>query len=143
MAADWTAIKLAYIHGTDTMRELAKKNEINSSGLMKRAAKEEWEAERQQESAKVSKAVSVTMLETKADLLAKFNDSDLKIANNLKAMISRNIQASEGNMEPNHIRTLASAASEAQRIGRLALGAETENTVVTTKELPSSVDEFV
>ena len=44
---------------------------------------------------------------------------------------------------PADLRALASAVDTAQKIGRLALGASTENATVSTRELPASVDEFV
>lgn len=41
------------------------------------------------------------------------------------------------------VKALAGAFDVAQKISRLAIGAETENSLVSTRELPASVDEFV
>jgi hypothetical protein len=41
------------------------------------------------------------------------------------------------------LKALSGTFDVAQKISRLALGASTENSTVTTKELPASVDEFV
>ena len=125
MATDWTALRVEYVHGSATMRELADKHGIKSAGLMRRAAKEGWDAERKQESAKVSKAAGTLLADTRVDELAKFNADDLKMARAIRAK--------------------AAAVDTAQKVGRLALGAETAHTIsdVTTRELPASVDDFV
>ena len=70
MATDWTALKLEYTHGSMAMRELADKHGINSAGVMRRAAKEGWDAERKQESAKVSKAANEVLGEDRVARLA-------------------------------------------------------------------------
>jgi hypothetical protein len=143
MAADWTTIKVEYVNSSISLRDLAAKHGIKAPGLMKRCATEGWEAERKQTASKVSKQATESLIESKAVQLAKFNEDDLKMAKNLRAMVNKQIQNSKGDMEPAQIRALAGAASEAQRIGRLALGAETESSVVMTKELPSSIEDFV
>ncbi len=141
MATDWTAVKLAYVHGTDTMRELAEKKGINAAGLMRRAAKEGWEAERKQESAKVSKTASEALGDERADRLAKFNEQDVKIAEALKAKAARILQSAGD--DDRVLANLTRIFDGAQKIGRLALGAETEMSVVKTQELPASVDDFI
>jgi hypothetical protein len=141
MATDWTAVKLAYVHGTDTMRELAEKKGINAAGLMRRAAKEGWEAERKQESAKVSTTANAVLGDERAQRLAKFNDQDAKIAEALKAKAARILNG--GDVDDKVLANLTRIFDGAQKIGLLALGAATENHSVTTKELPSSVDDFV
>lgn len=128
MATDWTALKLEYVHGTDTMRSLADKHKIKAAGVMARAVKEGWDVARKQEQAKASTIANASLGDLRAIQLAEFNEADLKMAKNLRAMVTKQIQKSQGDLEPAQIRALAGAASEAQRIGRLALGAETENT---------------
>ena len=140
MAADWAAIRLEYVHGTETMRELAGKHNINAAGLMKRAAKEQWEAERQQKSAEVSKAVSGALVEARIDELSQYNAEDLAVAKMIRARAKAMI--ADG-MSPNDLRALGGAFDTASKVARLALGASTENSTVTTKELPASVDDFV
>lgn len=140
MATDWTAIKLEYVNGHMSQRELADKHGINAAGLMKRASKEQWEAERQQKSAEVSKVAQDQLFEDRAAQLMKFNEDDLKMARaiRLQAVTMLKVVGS-----PSELRAIASAADIAQRIGRLALGAETENKIVTSLLLPASVDEFI
>lgn len=140
MSADWTAIRLEYINGSMSQRELADKHGINPAGLMKRASKEGWEAERQQKSAEVSRASQEQITEDRVNVLIKFNEDDLRMARAIRAKAASMIK----NLEtPSELRAVAGAADLAQRIGRLALGAETENSIVTSRELPASVDEFI
>ena len=140
MATDWTAIKLEYVNGHMSQRELADKHGINPAGLMKRASKEQWEAERQQKSAEVSKVAQEQLFEDRTLQLSKFNEDDLKMARAIRAKAASMMKDIES---PSELRAIASAADVAQRIGRLALGAETENKIVTSLLLPASVDEFV
>lgn len=140
MATDWTKLRLDYIHGNMTLRELAEKNNIKAAGVMRRAANEGWDSDRKQESAKVSKVANEALSDTRANELSKFNEDDLKVARAIRgkaaAMLNTALSAQE-------LSALARSFDIAQKIGRLALGAATENSVVTNKELPVSVDEFV
>lgn len=137
---DWAKLKLEYVHGTMTLRELADTHGINAAGVMKRSQRDDWDIERQQVSASVSKAANEALGETRAIELAKFNDDDLKVARGIRAKAAAMMAKVES---PAELRALAGAFDTAQKIGRLALGAATENSVVTTKELPASIDEFV
>lgn len=142
MATDWTAIRTEYINGAE-YPDLAHKYKVKEATLRQRASRHKWSQERQKASQLVTAKATEALIETKAEQLAKFNADDLKVARNLRALVNRQIQKSNGEMDASTIRALAGAASEAQRIGRLALGAETESSVVMTKELPSSVDDFL
>lgn len=140
MSADWGAIRTEYVHGTDTMRDLADKHGIKAAGLMRRAAKEGWDAERKQKSAEVSKAASANLTGSRVDELTKFSADDLKMARAIRAKAAQMLQSAN---TPADLRALAGAVDTAQKVGRLALGASTENSTVMTKELPASVDDFV
>jgi hypothetical protein len=128
MAADWTTIRTEYIHGSLTMRELADKHGIKAAGLMRRAANEGWEAQRKQESAKVSKAAGDVLAVTRTDELSKFNADDLRMARAIRAKAA---QMLPGAGSPADLAALARAVDTAQKVGRLALGASTENADVT------------
>lgn len=128
MAANWTAIRTAYIHGTDTMRELASKHGIKAAGLMRRAANEGWDAERKRQSAEISKAASATLTDSRTSELARFNADDLRMA---RAIRSKAAQMMAATTTPADLRALAGAVDTAQRVGRLALGASTENSSLT------------
>lgn len=122
---NWPAIRLEYVHGTETMRALAKKHGINAAGLMKRAEREGWDAERQQLSATVSKTASDALVESRIDELTKFNEADLRIAKALREKAEAMMLTAEA---PSDLRALAGAIDVAQKVGRLALGATTGNT---------------
>lgn len=139
MATDWAALKLEYTHGTVTMRELADKHGIKSAGVMRRAAKEGWEAERKQESAKVSKAANEVLGEDRAARLAKFNDQDAKIAEALKAKAAKFLNSDS--IDPQDLGALSRVFDTAQKMGLLALGAATANTTVSTRTLDPLKDE--
>lgn len=142
MATNWTALKLEYTHGNVTLRELAEKHGIKAAGVMRRAANEGWEAERKQESAKVSKAANEVLGEDRVARLAKFNDHDAKIAEALKAKAARLLNAES--IDPQALSALSRVFDTAQKMGLLALGAATANTTVSTRTLePVPDDEFL
>ena len=141
MATDWAALKLEYVHGTATLRDLADKHKIKAAGVMRRAANEGWDAARKQESAKVSTTANASLGDERAQRLARFNDQDAKIAEALKAKAARILNA--GEVDDRVLANLTRIFDGAQKIGLLALGAATEHHNVTTKQLPTSIDEFI
>lgn len=117
--ANWPALRVEYINGTMSQRELAAAHGINASGLMARAAKEKWEDERKQKQAAISSAAQEKLTEERTDQLAKFNEDDLKVA---RAIRGKAAQMMGGVGSPQDLRALASAMEIAQKIGRTALG---------------------
>jgi hypothetical protein len=107
------------------MRALADKHGIKAAGLMRRAAKEEWEAQRKQKSAEISKAASVRITDSNVDALVTFNEADLKIARAIREKAETMMAEVT---TPSDLRALAAAVDTAQKVGRLALGATTGNT---------------
>ncbi len=143
---DWTALRLEYVNSTITLRALADKHGIKAAGVMRRAANEGWDAERKQRSAEVSEYSQTALTDERASELAQFNRTDLQLAKAIRVMVARRIERvsqSRAQMKSAELATLARAVETAQKIGRLALGAATENTVTQTKMLPASVDEFL
>lgn len=140
MKPDWAALRVEYISSTITLRELARKHGIKAAGVMARAAKEKWEDQRKQESARVSKAAADAIMNDRVTMLAKFNEDDLRMARAIRAKAAQMMMYAE---RPSDLRAIASAADIAQKIGRLALGVETEVASVTTHDYPTSIEEFV
>mgnify|MGYP000175518304 CR=1 FL=1 len=132
MATDWTALRVEYVHSSITLRDLADKHGIKAAGVMRRAANEGWEAERKHESAKVITASASVISETRIDELVKFNQDDIKVARAIRSKAAQMLQEAD---TPAALRSLASAFDTAQKIGRLALGASTENSNVSTRAL--------
>ena len=129
MATDWAALKLQYVHGAETLREIADKHNIKAAGVMRRAAKEGWDAARKQESAKVSTVAHAALGDERATRLAKFNEQDAKIAEALKAKAARMLNALGD--DDKALANLVRVFDGAQKIGLLALGAATANTELT------------
>lgn len=121
MATDWVKLKLEYVHGTDALRDLADKYNIKAAGVMRRAANEGWDSARKQESAKVSNASNAILGDTRVTELAKFNDDDLKVARGLRQKAASMLSGMDN---PQDLRALAGVFDAAQKIGRLALGAD-------------------
>lgn len=133
MTTDWVALKLEYVHGTETLRDIADRHGIKSAGVMRRAANEGWDAARKQESAKVSKMASISIGEDRAARLVKFNEQDAKIAEELKSKAAKLLGGVDVNSA--ELNSLARVFDTAQKMGLLALGAATANTEVTTRTL--------
>lgn len=117
-STDWAAVKLAYINSTKTLREVAAEFEIGAPGVMRRAAREKWDAERKRLSGEVSKAAQKKLTIDRAAELARINDEDLKIATTLKAKAYRMAKDVDN---PADLRTLTSVFESAQRISHAAL----------------------
>lgn len=140
MATDWQAIKLEYVNSPLSLKEIAEKHDLKDATVRQRAHREDWEAERHALSQSVTQAAQEQLTDDRANQLAKFNEDDLRMARAIRAKAASMIKELDN---PSALRAVAGAADLAQRIGRLALGAETENRIVTSRELPVSVDEFV
>jgi len=141
MATDWNLLRVEYVTSSITMRELADKHGIKAAGIMRRAANEKWEAERKQESAKVITAsLESSVIDRSAELEA-FNAEDLAMAKAIRAKASAMM---EETTTPQDLKALSGAIDTAQKVGRLALGANTESSIITTRSLdPISDDEFL
>lgn len=117
--------------GSLSQREFAAEKGINPSTLMAQAAKGKWEDERKRKQAETS-SKAVAKHEAKVvDELAKFNEDDLKIAKALRAKAAALLQTTSS---PVALRSLASTFDVAQKMGRLALGATTENAGVSSPQ---------
>lgn len=137
--ADWIAIQTDFISGME-YSELSEKYNVKEATIRQRAKRGNWSQKRHSVSQTVTDRAISTMIEVKADLLAKLNEADLKSAQALRDKANELMQSVT---TPNELKALSGTFDIAQKIGRLALGASTENSTVTSKELPASVDEFV
>lgn len=128
---DWNALRVEFVHGSMSMRELAASHGIRPSTLMNQATRHGWEAERVRQRAEASEQAAARLAAQKVDELTKFNEGDLALAKALKVMVGRTIEQwskSKLQASPNDMAALARTADTAQKIGRLALGATTGNT---------------
>lgn len=68
---DWNEIRSAYRRGEGSLRELAKRFGVSASSVMKRAARDKWDAERQQTESKAQQKAAEKDVETLAAMLGK------------------------------------------------------------------------
>lgn len=139
MAADWPAIKNEYMTGAE-YSALSEKYHVKEGTIRQYASRNGWRKERDAVTESVTEAALEKMIESRAGILAQFNEDDIKVARALRAKAALMLNKAES---PGDMRSLAGVFETTQRIGRLALGAETQSAMVTTKALPASVDEFV
>ena len=131
---DWEAIRTEYISSSISIRELAEKYDCSADALEKRAYRDHWSEQRRKMSAEVLAKADAELAERRAADLIKFNEEDLNVAKALRAQIAKHInEAIKSNLplSTHDIRRLASAAADAQKIGRLALGVSTANNELT------------
>lgn len=123
-------IRLEYIMGDMTLKELAAKHGAAFSTLMKRSAREGWEVDRKIQADRVVAEAQQSAIAKRSQALVEFNEADLGLARALRSMVARKIteaRQNQGDLSPKDLRALAATAGEAQRIGRLALGVSTDN----------------
>lgn len=128
--SDWDAIRTEYISSTISMRELAEKYNCSADAIEKRAYTQAWTEQRRKLAAEVLAKADAEITERRAKELIAFNEQDLQVAKAIRSQIARHITESMQNkvlLSAKELRTLASAASDAQKIGRLALGVSTSN----------------
>lgn len=141
MATDWAALRVEYVNGSMQYKELAEKHKLKEGTVRQRANREDWAHERNALSRAVTQAANAVLGDERTQRLAKFNDQDAKIAEALKAKAVRLLNGAD--VDDRVLANLTRIFDGAQKIGLLALGAATENHNVTTKQLPTSIDEFI
>lgn len=127
MIIDWNIVRLAYVNSNKSLREVAEDFGIKSAGIMRRAAREGWDAERQQTSANVSKNAQSLIMADRTDELAKSNEANIKLARIVRGQVEQYLSEATGLVSAVELCRLVSAIEKAQRIERLALGVSTDN----------------
>lgn len=137
---DWVTIETEYVHGTESMRDIAARFEIKPAGVMARATKGGWEAKRKHKQTQLSKVAGEKLQDAKIDELTAWNAATLNEAKLLKAAARTMYAFSEDgkvrlkeNITPAELSAAASANAQADRLARLALGVSTDNSQVTGK----------
>lgn len=130
IAKKYDALRVEFINGAMTLKELADAHGVNYAGLRKAASRGEWMAERNSLSHKVTSEATQAQTEARISELSQFNKDDLAMAKALRGMAAAVInqaQAQKRALPLEEIQRIARIAAEAQKIGRLALGASTDN----------------
>jgi flagellar basal body P-ring protein FlgI len=136
---DWLAIQTEFVSGKE-YAELSQIYNVKEATIRQRAKRGDWSQIRHSASQAVTEKAIDSIIEVKADLLAKLNETDLSAAQAIRDKANELLGTVTSAQE---LKALSGTFDIAQKISRLALGASTENSSVTTKELPASVDEFV
>ena len=130
-SADWPALKLEFVNGVMSTADLALTHRLTKAAVQGRVARGKWMAERQRLSAAVSATTQETLTQSRRSELAEFNASDLKMAKALRGLVAGRITKAQREgaapLSSVELRALASTAESAQKMGRLALGASTDN----------------
>lgn len=126
MATDWPALRQEWVsHPAMQLKELAAKHGLSAATVRARANRENWQRERNAMQREATQRATEAVVTTRAQQLARFNEDDLRVARAIRAKAAQMLGTAKGAAE---LRALASTLAEAQKIGRLALGATTENT---------------
>ena len=91
--ADWQKIKTEYITTDTSYRKLAQKYGVNSTTIAKRAGKEDWVSQRNQQASKTLSKTLAADSKRKADRMARIQDATDLLLDKIEQAISElNIQ---------------------------------------------------
>lgn len=137
-APDWVAVRIAYVHSTLSLSQVAEDYGINRKAVEGRCEREGWVALRRQAQESMGAAVAARIAAEKTEELAAWNQNDIRVAKSLRQQIAKAVNDANAiagePLSARDIRALAGAAVDMQKMGRLALGATTENTGVSSPE---------
>lgn len=138
---DWAPVKAAFIEGYERegvrlaepqLGDVATKFGIPLSTVKKRSMIEKWTEERQLFQKRLEEAKREKTTEVLASKGAEFDALSLRSAEKLFKKIERQLDAaladkSTAPLTPNQVAALATAAKQAQHVGRLVMGDSTDN----------------
>ena len=134
LGIDWEKLRVAYVNSSLTAAQFAKEHKISVDAVRKRAERGNWNDERRALSRAVAATAQSQIVLNRSQQLIEMNQMDVKLSQALRALAARmltDIQKQIGDgkrkVSPNDARTIASIAEAAQKIGRIALDATTEN----------------
>lgn len=137
---NWNEIKSEFINGSLSLIQISNKYTLKDTTVRSRAKREDWQRQRNELQRIATQMVNEELTNEKVDKLKALNEVDLQAAHDLRKKAN---ELMETVTTANELKALSGTFDIAQKISRLALGASTENSTVTSKELPASVDEFV
>lgn len=131
---DWGVIAARYISDDSvTLQSLSDQYNIPISTLKSRCSEGGWTSKRRQKTTAIVQKATAKAEKSMVEIAAKFNQDDIKLAQSLKYKVATLLQA-EDDLSPQELNSLANTLSTSQKIGRLALGMSTDNSVVTGKD---------
>lgn len=128
-ARKYEHIKIEYINGDKTLKELSKKYGLNYPSLQQIAAKEKWTFERNRFLDKITAKTQEYQIDRRVEAISDFNDKCLGFALSILGLAAIIMEEEKDKKPPSALRLtrITKAVKEAQYIGRLAMGASTEN----------------
>jgi hypothetical protein len=130
---DWVAAMLEYAASDASLRDIAAKLGCNRHAVERRSALDGWSAARDKFRTQVGHRAQALQSESRAQKLKDWNDADFKGAKAARGLLLKNLNrlievSNEENIENAvEIRNVLAGLETVQRIGRLALGATTDN----------------
>lgn len=140
MAYDWATIKRDYVQGyTDkegkivcpTLEDLCDKYGCSFSTITKRSSTENWKQERKLFSNKKERKIEEKKIEVMAEESANIDNKALNIATKGLKVVEKRLE--NKSLSHHDLMKLSNTASTFHKMGKLALGEETEHTRTTGK----------
>lgn len=140
VAIDWAVVRTEFILSAIQLKDLAARHGLKPATVRKRASREDWTGARHAMSLEVTRRAGESIESRRVGEIETYCREDLALAISIRSMardLLKNIDS------PAKLREVALTVALAQKIGRLALGAATDNSTVTTMTLPATVDDFI
>lgn len=128
---DWESVRVAYVNGTETTQDLAERLQLSHAAVRKQAERGKWADQRRVLSQQVAQQAQESLAQQRVKELAEFNRQDAAMSRALRSVAARMLADANKDggkkLTATEARTIASLAEAAQKIGRIALDATTEN----------------
>jgi len=128
---DWAAAELEFVNGSTSLADHATAYNVTPDAMRQRAARGKWMSKRQALSREVTARAQAELTAAKVNELAEFNAADVRMSRALRGvaakMLADSMRPDGKKLTAAEARTIASLAESAQKIGRIALDAATEN----------------
>jgi hypothetical protein len=123
---NWAAARQAYVTSDNTLGEIAAQYGCSEQAIKRRSMLDRWTDARNSFRRAVNMKADAAQAESRAHKLKEWNDNDLRLARAIRGQAAKVLGTLEAG-DINTLRNLASVVESTQRIGRLALGATTDN----------------
>lgn len=125
---DWPTIRAAYINGSESLAQLARRFAVRADIVRAKAAAEKWTEQRAgRQHRLLAEATEQSIVDCAAELV-KLNSQHLVDAREVWGRIMGMIRA-DGH-DAHDIRALVSALTDCQKVARLSLGASVTNEIL-------------
>jgi hypothetical protein len=123
---NWAAARQGYVTSDQTLGEIAAQYGCSEQAIKRRSMLDRWTDARNAFRRAVNQKADAAQAESRAHKLKEWNDNDLKFARAIRGQAAK-VLATVEDGDISTLRNLASIVESTQRIGRLALGATTDN----------------